>query len=70
MGYLQARAETSLGSDAYEGEGGEERGRVGTFFRILVVDDHDFMREGIKAILAAAGDLEVVGEAEDGLEAL
>jgi chemotaxis response regulator CheB len=52
------------------GKGGEERGIVGTFFRILVVDDHDFMREGIKAILAAAGDLEVVGEAEDGLEAL
>jgi hypothetical protein len=53
------------------GKGREECGRVGTFFshtRRVVV--HDFMREGIKAILAAAGDLGVVGEAEDGLEAL
>ncbi len=38
--------------------------------RILVVDDHPLMREGIKAILEKDPSLEVVGEAEDGLEAL
>jgi len=38
--------------------------------RLLVADDHAFMRAGIKAIIATTTDLEVVGEAEDGLEAL
>jgi NarL family two-component system response regulator LiaR len=38
--------------------------------RLLVVDDHAFMREGIKAILERDASLEVVGEAEDGEEAL
>ena len=38
--------------------------------RVLVVDDHPVVRGGIEALLAAAGDLEVVGSAEDGLQAL
>ncbi len=38
--------------------------------RLLIVDDHTFMREGIKAIVATTSDLEVVGEARDGLEAI
>ena len=38
--------------------------------RILVVDDHDFMRNAIKAVLEKDPSLEVVGEAEDGLDAL
>ena len=38
--------------------------------RILVVDDHDFMREAIKAILERDPSLEVVGEAKDGPRAL
>ena len=37
---------------------------------LLVVDDHAFMREGIKAILGRDASLEVVGEAQDGQEAL
>ena len=38
--------------------------------RILLGDDHGIVRRGIKALLAAEGDMEVVGEAGDGLEAL
>ena len=38
--------------------------------RLLVVDDHAFIRVGIKTILARDAALEVVGEAEDGEEAL
>jgi DNA-binding NarL/FixJ family response regulator len=38
--------------------------------RILLVDDHALMREGLRAILASDPDLEVVGEASDGREAL
>ncbi len=38
--------------------------------RIVVADDHTIVREGLKQILAAASDLQVVGEASDGHEAL
>jgi len=38
--------------------------------RVLVVDDHTIVRDGICALLALAGDIEVVGEATNGSEAL
>ena len=38
--------------------------------RILLVDDHALMREGLRAILVADPDIEVIGEASDGREAL
>jgi len=38
--------------------------------RVLVVDDHTIVRDGICALLALAGDIEVVGEAANGSEAL
>lgn len=38
--------------------------------RVLVVDDHPLMREGITAALMAAPDIEVAGEASDGAEAI
>ncbi|MBE0480828.1 MAG: response regulator transcription factor [Dehalococcoidia bacterium] len=38
--------------------------------RVLVVDDHTIVRDGICALLALAGDIEVVGEAANGKEAL
>jgi DNA-binding NarL/FixJ family response regulator len=38
--------------------------------RVLLADDHAIVREGVKRILTAEPDLEVVGEAEDGLQAV
>jgi len=38
--------------------------------RVLVVDDHTLFRRGIAAVLANQENLEVVGEALDGLEAI
>jgi len=38
--------------------------------RIVVADDHAIVREGLKQLLCAAGDLEVVGEAADGHEVI
>jgi len=38
--------------------------------RVLVVDDHTIVRDGICALLALVGDIEVVGEAINGSEAL
>jgi DNA-binding NarL/FixJ family response regulator len=37
---------------------------------VLIADDHAILREGLRALLRTAGDIEVVGEAGDGLEAL
>ena len=38
--------------------------------RILVVDDHTIVRDGICALLSLAADMEVVGEAANGQEAM
>jgi two-component system response regulator NreC len=38
--------------------------------KVLVVDDHTLVRDGIRALLSLAADIEVVGEASDGKEAL
>jgi two-component system NarL family response regulator len=38
--------------------------------RVLVVDDHPVVRDGLKALLGAAPDIEVVGEAGDGRAAI
>ena len=38
--------------------------------RVLVVDDHTIVRDGICALLGLAGDIEVVGEAANGREAI
>lgn len=38
--------------------------------RILIVDDHVAFRDGLRAMLKAASDLEVVGEATDGAQAV
>jgi RNA polymerase sigma factor (sigma-70 family) len=38
--------------------------------RLLLVDDHVLFRKGVAALLAARQDMQVVGEASDGLEAI
>jgi DNA-binding NarL/FixJ family response regulator len=38
--------------------------------RVLVVDDHHMVRQGLVSLLNVADDLEVVGEAADGVEAI
>ena len=38
--------------------------------RIMIADDHVLVREGIRALLALHDDVEVVGEASDGKEAI
>ena len=38
--------------------------------RVLVVDDHPMLREGVIALLASEKDIEVVGQAGDGIEAV
>ena len=38
--------------------------------KVLIVDDHAILRDGISALLALAADIEVIGEAENGREAI
>ncbi|HUT68176.1 MAG TPA: response regulator transcription factor [Dehalococcoidales bacterium] len=38
--------------------------------KVLIVDDHTLVRAGIRSLLALVSDIEVVGEASDGKEAL
>lgn len=39
-------------------------------YNVLLVDDHKIMRDGIKAILERTPDFQIVGEAENGSEAI
>ncbi len=38
--------------------------------RIVIADDHTIVREGLKQLMAAAGDMEIAGEAQDGREVM
>ena len=38
--------------------------------KIIIADDHSMVREGLKQLLELEGDVEVVGEANDGIECL
>ena len=38
--------------------------------RVVLIDDHDLLRRGIKTMLETESDIEVVGEADDGTRAL
>ena len=47
-----------------------DEGRIPTRIRVLLVDDHRILREGVRALLAGEPAIEVVGEAEDGESAV
>ena len=39
-------------------------------YRIVIAEDHTILREGLRALLSSTPDFEIVGEAEDGREAI
>lgn len=45
-------------------------GRAAEKIRVVLVDDHTILREGVRALMDEESDIVVVGEANDGLEAL
>ena len=42
----------------------------GERLRVMVVDDHALFRRGLEMVLAGEADIEIVGEASDGAEAV
>ena len=50
--------------------GGKDTGTTSEKLRIIVVDDHTVMRAGVVALLASEPSIEIVGEAENGRDAL
>ncbi|MEO7173627.1 response regulator transcription factor [Flavobacterium sp.] len=52
------------------GEADTPSREAGTPTRVLIVDDHQLVRAGLLSLLEGADDLEVVGQAADGAEAL
>jgi DNA-binding NarL/FixJ family response regulator len=52
----------------------EDRGIAGDFMkhkqRIVIAEDHRILREGLRALLNSEPNLEIVGEAEDGRDAI
>ena len=45
-------------------------GKASSGFRVLLVDDHARIRQGLRAMLEDHADLSVIGEAADGVEAV
>ncbi|HSQ30524.1 MAG TPA: response regulator transcription factor, partial [Gemmatimonadaceae bacterium] len=43
---------------------------TGDLIRVVLADDHAVVRAGLKAVLSAARDIEVIGEAKTGREAV
>src|SRR2546422_2407694 len=43
---------------------------TGDLIRVILADDHTVVRAGLRAVLGAAKDIEVIGEAKNGREAV
>src|SRR6266487_5857974 len=53
-----------------EGDAASQAGRGPEPIRTLIVDDHALFRRGLEIVLVTEPDIEVVGEASDGAEAV
>ena len=42
----------------------------GAVIRVIIVDDHPIVRDGLRGMFAGAPGIEVIGEAEDGARAV
>ena len=47
-----------------------KKGSLMDKIRVLIVDDNEVVREGLEALLSPHGDIEIVGKAVDGLDAV
>jgi DNA-binding NarL/FixJ family response regulator len=56
--------------DADGGAAKPDQFRVNSVIRLLIADDHGIVREGLERLFATVTDVEVVGSAADGREAI
>ena len=66
---LASEAVTSIRRDTSSGSNGAHAGTTGLGIRILLVDDHVLVRQGMRLLLETEPDLRVVGEAATASEA-
>src|ERR1700756_5722736 len=59
-----------MAGDAGTAGGAQDAARQPEPIRVLIVDDHALFRRGLEMVLAEEADIEVVGEASDGAEAV
>lgn len=59
-----------LSSDALLTSGTSQADKTPAPIRVLLADDHDILREGLKALLSIQGEIVIVGEACTGREAV
>jgi DNA-binding NarL/FixJ family response regulator len=62
--------EETMGTETQERRRGGDRRNAGSKTRIVIVDGHTLFRRGVRNILELENDMEVVGEAGSGREAL
>ena len=68
MRILNNQRDFEIDAGTAGGLGSQRNSRMS--IRILVVDDHDVVRQGVRFILRSRAEWEVCGEAENGIEAL
>lgn len=68
--YVKSRASRPpVSTDLYEAASESQRKSI-MAVRILLVDDHPIVRQGLRSLLEGRSGWEIVGEASDGIEAL
>ena len=65
---ITIRKHCAIIDDEYQAE--VEKRNIVKKIRVLIVDDCSAVRDGLQSILRAYPNIEVVGEAEDGIEGL
>src|SRR5437870_11598920 len=71
--WRSARSQSTVSfasSRVRRGLGSSWRCRLSENIRVLIADDHAVVRQGLRALLEAQSDIELVGEAGDGGEAV
>jgi len=63
---LMAESENLLADGPFAGMTPKQKATI----RVLLVDDHAMVRQGLRSVLETYADVEIVGEARDGFEAL
>ena len=69
-GCKRAKVGYAKGSAALQDRGARHNSSLMKKVAVLLVDDHAVVRQGLRALLEAEGDMTVVGEAENGREAV